>query len=202
MVAERDEGPIWIAPIQIDKMTDEMLAERAQRRPEQFDALYMRYVDPVYRYCGRRLTPAAAEDATSATFLKAMQAIDRFDPALGSFRSWLFAIAHNTIVDQLRRRTHDDIAAFEIESGGPSVEDQAIAADQRRRLSDALRQLPDDQRDVIHLRLANLTSPEIAHVLGKRPGTVRTLQHRAVRQLQTLLGAGDHKIDMNESDQR
>jgi len=189
MVAAQKEQHTWVIPeIPGQQTSDEFLVERAQREPRQFDALYTRYVDPVFRYSNRSLTRAAAEDATSITFLKALQSLRRFDPEQGTFRGWLFTIAHNSTVDQLRGRHHADLDSVVVENGGDSVEDQAIAAEQRTRLSEAMRTLPKDQQDVIHLRLASLTSPEIAAVLGKSPGAVRGLQHRAVRELRRELG--------------
>jgi RNA polymerase sigma-70 factor (ECF subfamily) len=144
-------------------------------------------VDPIYGYCARRLDQTSAEDATSATFLNALRSIRQFDGGRGTFRSWLFTIAHNALIDQVRRQRPIGSISAEHPSTGASVEDQAADAEQRMHLERALRTLPNDQRDVIELRLANLTSPEIAQVLGKSPVAVRGLQHRAVKRLQTLL---------------
>ena len=75
----------------------------AQRDPLAFAHLYLRYVDAVYRYCHRRLrVKEAAEDATSLVFAKALAALPRYHAELGTFRAWLFAIAHNVVVDAQR----------------------------------------------------------------------------------------------------
>src|SRR5688572_23840865 len=85
---------------------DAVLVERARRDPQAFAPLYGRYVDPIYRYCYRRLgEPEAAADATAQVFAKALAALPgcRAD----RFRSWLFSIAHNTLADVHRARRGD-----------------------------------------------------------------------------------------------
>ena len=83
--------------------TDAALAVRARVDREAFAALYARYVDPVYRYSLSRLGDReAAEDATSQVFVHALAALPRYREQ-GSFRSWLFAIAHNVVTDAGRR---------------------------------------------------------------------------------------------------
>src|SRR3954447_12702789 len=77
------------------------LVARAQEDRRAFAPLYVRYADPIYRYCFHRLgTRQAAEDATSLVFEKAIAKLPSFRQQ--SFRSWLFSIAHNVIVDNYR----------------------------------------------------------------------------------------------------
>src|SRR3954452_3306277 len=86
--------------------SDAVLVARAQRDRKEFSALYLRYVDPIYRYCFRSLgTREAAADATSQIFANAMAALPRCDGS--TFRSWLFAIAHNALIDAHRARRTD-----------------------------------------------------------------------------------------------
>ena len=85
-----------------DSVGDAELVARAQGDSEAFAALYRRYVTAIYRYCFHRLSShAAAEDATSEIFLKAFSGIRSYRNER-SFRSWLFAIAHNTVTDSYR----------------------------------------------------------------------------------------------------
>ena len=167
------------------------LVARAQRDPREFAPLYARYADPVYRYCYRRLgNEDAAADATSAVFAKALTAMPRY--RAGSFRSWLFAIAHNTVVDGLRSRRF--IALPELADDpidlSPTPEEIAVNADAGRELRIALARLPQDQRRVVEFRLADMTDGEIAESMGRSVGAIRQLQVRAVVRLRALLAPG------------
>ncbi len=189
MVVAEEEQYGWLMPDQIPKeLTDAELVRRAQADPEAFVDLYSRYVDPVFRYCTRRLTRAAAEDATSITFLNALKAIRRFDPDRSGFRPWLFTIAHNAVIDQLRLRPHDPIDGIDLVEEGPTRADYVIANERRRLFGRPVRRLTPDQQQVIHLRLAGLSGAEIADVMDKSPGAVRIIQHRAIKELRRLMG--------------
>ena len=99
---------------------DDALVAAAREDPAEFAVLYRRYVDAVYRYCHRRLgNREAAEDATSLVFTKAIDALPRY--RAGGFRAWLFAIAHNTIANELRGSTSQAARPIEtaVESRGP-----------------------------------------------------------------------------------
>jgi RNA polymerase sigma-70 factor (ECF subfamily) len=165
------------------------LVAHAKRDRAAFAPLYAHYFDPIYRYCYRRLGNAdAAADATSQVFAKALTALHTCREE--SFRSWLFAIAHNVLVDRFRERRPDAPldAADAVVDPSPSPEDQAIAGDQRRQIVHLLAQLPPDQRRVVELRLAGLTATEIATALGRNRGAIDTAQCRAVQRLRQLLG--------------
>jgi RNA polymerase sigma-70 factor, ECF subfamily len=170
---------------------DAVLVAAAQRDPRAFEPLYARYADPVYRYCWRRLGDAdAAADATSLIFIKALAALPRY--RAGSFRSWLFSIAHNTVVDGLRSTRHDAPfdPAFDPVDPAPGPEELALAGDAGRQVRSLLGRLSTDQRHVVELRLAGLTDREIATALGRNLPAVRMLQTRAVARLRTLMGQG------------
>lgn len=181
-------------PPTTDAAKDEGISEarlvlRAKADRRAFAELYARYVVPVYGYAERCLgDAAAAEDATSATFLKAMQAIGSCDEY--RFRSWLFAIAHNVIADARRARhpalSLDAAGAVPDRSATSSPELRVLERDAADRLRDMLLHLPADQRELIELRLAGLSDLEIARVVGRSHGAVRTSQYRAIRRLRTL----------------
>jgi RNA polymerase sigma-70 factor (ECF subfamily) len=169
------------------------LVARAQADPAGFAPLYAGYLGPVYRYCFARLgTKEAAEDATSVVFAKALAALPRFDTdhPTGSFRTWLFTIAHRVVVDEFRgRRPLESLdAAATLPDADPTPEEYAVAADERRALWNHLAQLTPEQRRVVELRLAGLTDQEIAGVLGRSHGAIRMAQFRAIAQLRILLG--------------
>jgi RNA polymerase sigma-70 factor (ECF subfamily) len=184
--------PQSITTSQVPDLTDSdrELVAQAQRDVRAFAHLYARYLDRIHQYCYRRLgTREAAEDATSQIFVQAMSGLPRFDARGGAFRSWLFTIAHNVVIDHYRAAKpagwFDE--ALDLPDRDPSPEEQAISSDASRILRAAIAQLPERQRQVVELRLAGLTGPEIGQVLGCRTRTVDVAQFRAVARLRTLL---------------
>ncbi|MFT4040426.1 MAG: sigma-70 family RNA polymerase sigma factor [Thermomicrobiales bacterium] len=174
--------------------SDALLVARAQRDPAAFSPLYDAYFDPIYRYCSYRLGDwQAAEDATSLVFTNALAALPRYRPGEreSSFRSWLFAIAHNVISNQHRanrQRASQPLAAAEqVVDAAPSPEDVAMQAEATHAVRAVLAQLAPDQRRIVELRLAGLTDREIATVLGRSHGAIRTSQYRAAQRLRELL---------------
>ena len=166
------------------------LVARAKRDRRAFAPLYARYFDPVYRYSYRRLGNAdAAADATSQIFAKALAALPTCGEA--TFRPWLFAIAHNILADRFRTRRPDEPLemAADVPDAAPSPEDLAVAADERGTLARLLAQLLPDQRHILELRLAGLTSKEIGAALGRSPNAVDQAQFRALNRLRALLDA-------------
>lgn len=187
----RFEVPAATAMAGRDEGTAESEAElvaRARQDPASFGPLYARYVRPIYRYCYQRLgSKAAAEDATSQTFMQALAALPRWRE--GSFRAWLFTIAHHAVTDIQRRRPALALSeASDAIDAAPSPEEYALAAEARRTVAGLLDALPAEQRRVVELRLAGLTGPEIARVLGRRPEAVKSMQFRAYARMRRLLG--------------
>jgi RNA polymerase sigma-70 factor, ECF subfamily len=172
-----------------EETSDEAIVARALHDRQAFGLLYDRYVDPVYRYCyGRLGSREEAEDATSLIFARALAALPTHRG--GSFRSWLFAIAHNVVINARRDTPHHHQLAIVVELAdpGPRPEEMAEAAERRRSVSEALALLPEQQRRIVELRLAGLTGPEVAAALGRSHDSVRTTQRRALARLRTLLG--------------
>lgn len=170
---------------------DTVLVARAKADPASFALLYRRYVTAVYRYCYHRLGSAeAAEDATSDVFLKALAGLRRHRDDQ-SFRSWLFAIAHNVVTDSYRARRPSEPLdpAAEIVDGAPTPEDLALEAEGDRAVRTLLTQLAPDQARVLELRLAGLTGPEVARALGRSHAAVKIAQVRGYARLRKLLGA-------------
>ncbi len=177
--------------------TDEAIqVARAKRDRQEFAPLYLHYFDRVYAYCYRRLGSADdAADATSLVFARAMVALPSCRP--DTFRSWLFAIAHNVLTDQFRaqRTDHSIDDALGIPDRGPSPEEEAIAAESRATVTRLLARLPLDQRHVLELRLAGLSSKEIGEVLGKRPNAVDQAQFRAMTRLRSLTAPDGSSVE-------
>lgn len=172
-------------------MLDEAgLVERAKRDPAEFTALYETYAQSIFRYCLFRLgTREQAEDATSQVFLKALAGL-KSHRAGGSFRSWLFAIAHNIVTDIYRasRPAWPLSLVTDLLDRRPGVEEEVLDRVERDELYLLLRRLPKGQRQVMELRLAGVTSAETAEILGRSLGSVKIAQVRAVEKLRDLMG--------------
>jgi RNA polymerase sigma-70 factor, ECF subfamily len=168
--------------------SDEALVTLALHDRQVFGLLYDRYVDPIYRYCYGRLDQREdAEDATTLIFTRALAALPTQRGV--SFRSWLFAIAHNVVLNARRDGVSNQSldAALEVLDPSPTIEDLAAAADRRHSVNQALWLLPEEQRRVVELRLAGLTGPEVATTLGRSHDSIRTTQRRALARLRVLL---------------
>jgi RNA polymerase sigma-70 factor (ECF subfamily) len=165
----------------------------AQADRAAFAILYRRYLDRVYGYCFYLLGDHHdAEDATERTFVAALGAIDRYRDEGSTFRAWLFRIAHNQLANALRARSRHRTASLDdVPEPMATVNDPArlaSIADDARRLRAAVAALSDERRQVIVLRFVDgLSAREIGEVLERSEGAVRVLQHRALRDLATLL---------------
>ncbi len=129
------------------------------------------------------------DDLTSEVFQRAFTRIGSFSGDEAAFRSWVFTIAHNLLVDDRRRRQRRPVPAPAApDMAGGDVEDDALrrlSEERVRRLCDLL--VPD-QRDVLLLRMvAGMTLEETATVMGRTTGAVKALQHRAVAALRRHL---------------
>ena len=159
-------------------------------RALDFDALYRDARDDVFAYTATLLRDsAAAEDVTAQAFERAYQRRSRFDARRGSPRAWLFGIARNAALDELRRRKrHATLAADPPDASAGSPEDLAEAAVERAALRAALGALAARDREVIALRFhAGLETAEVADVLGVSRSNAATLLHRAISKLREAL---------------
>lgn len=185
---------------------DTALVAAAQADRRAFAALYERYFDLVHAYCVRRLPgQEIAADATGQIFLKAMTAIPTFHSNRStSFRSWLFAIAHNVCIDALRQhRAHADLdTAGDIADSDPDPEAHAVAADESRSVDALLARLTPDQRRVVELRLAGLTGQEVADALSLSLSAVKAAQFRAYARLRRMLTAEPSRQPQEVEDAR
>jgi RNA polymerase sigma-70 factor, ECF subfamily len=170
-----------------DADEEKQTALAARHDVEAFVDLYHRYLDPIYRYCYRRLnSPDAAEDATSQVFERAWRSIHQYRG--GSFRAWLFRIAYTTVVDTWKRPTPitSEIDP-EISDPDPTPEQRAMQRESGENVQELLEQLTEEQARVIELRIAGLKGPEIAEAMDRSPESVRMLQHRGIERLRRYL---------------
>jgi RNA polymerase sigma factor (sigma-70 family) len=151
-----------------------------------FDALYRGSRDDVYAYVVTLLRDrGAAEDVTAQAFERAFRKAHSYDPGRGGERGWLFGIARNAALDELRRRKrHAALAAEPADVTGPAPDDAAERALERAAVRAALAKLQARDRDLIGLKFhAGLDNAEIAAALGISPSNAGTLLHRAMTKL-------------------
>jgi RNA polymerase sigma factor (sigma-70 family) len=173
---------------------DNLLVERAAAGDaEAFGELYRQHAEPIYRYVIVRVkNPDDAEDLTEQVFLKAWEALPGYEQRGYRFSSWLYRIAHNTVIDYRRSKQTTTSAPFpdhdSLECTRPTALDQVIHSEQSSALASAISQLPKDQRQVIWLRFVEgLNHAEVARILAKSAGATRIIQHRALTTLNHML---------------
>jgi RNA polymerase sigma-70 factor (ECF subfamily) len=180
----RSEGVIGTATATVAQPTDSTW--------ERFEALYRSSRDDVYAYVATLLRDgAAAEDVTALAFERAYRRRRTFDRRRGEERAWLFGIARNAALDELRRRRRVATLAAEPEDlEAASVEDGADIALRRTAVNVALAQLPARDRELIALKFhAGLSNAELAHVLGVSESNAGTLLHRTIQKLRKACNA-------------
>jgi RNA polymerase sigma-70 factor, ECF subfamily len=166
------------------------LVERAQGGDRgALEELYLLYFDRIYSYLhvsvGNRHD---AEDLTTQTFLRMLEAIGRFRWQAAPFSAWLFRIAHNLAMDHFRarRRVQSEEEVPEVPGAEElSAEDQALDSIGQAGMLELIERLSAEQRQVLTLKfLFGFANAEVAGILGKTEGAVKSLQHRALASLQ------------------
>jgi RNA polymerase sigma-70 factor (ECF subfamily) len=154
---------------------------------EAFGTLYERYVERIYKYIRVRVTEVAvAEDITENVFLRAFEAIDRYQERGYAFSAYLYRIAQNHLVDYYRKKKEEAPieVAEQISADVTPLDENLIRNDQVQEVQKALATLPEDYQEVIRLRvLLELQTTEVAEWLDRSEGAVRVLLHRALKAL-------------------
>lgn len=173
---------------------EESLVRRAREcDPQALAQIYEENFDKIYRYVALKIGDRTeAEDLTQQVFLNMVKSIRSYESRGTPLSSWLYRIAHNQIVDHLRRKTKQPTAQLD-----ESIVDCAKDSDPRQVaelnvdiecLAAATRQLTQAQQEVISLRFASdLPINEVARIMGKSEGAVKALQHSAVAALRKIM---------------
>jgi RNA polymerase sigma factor (sigma-70 family) len=174
-------------------LSDEALVALAARSEQSALAeLYDRYGRPAYGLALRVLRDdALAEDAVQDAFLALWRTAARFVPERGKASTWIFTLVHRRAVDLVRReeRRRADTIEQAPEQGGGSVEEEALLRFQRERVQNALKKLPDQQREAIELAYyGGFTQSELAERLGQPLGTIKSRMFLGLARLRELLG--------------
>jgi RNA polymerase sigma-70 factor (ECF subfamily) len=169
---------------------DEFVARAKAGDADAFTVLYDEYAERVYRFLlGRVQEPADAEDLLQRVFVKVIESLPSFEQRGLPFGAWIFRIARNAAIDFARTsRTSvplDEAMDRADDALGPAALAERSAA--RAEIRALLATLTDEQRDVLVYRFfAGLTPAETGLVMGKREGSIRALQFRALQALRRL----------------
>ncbi len=158
---------------------------------ERFEMLYRTSRADLYGYVASLLRDrTAAEDVTALAFERALRGRGRFDPSRGSERAWLFGIARNAALDELRRRKRGAALLGEVVDDAPLPDDDPDLAERRLVVRAGLRRLDPREREVILLKfLGRLTNAELAKVLGTSETNAGTRLSRALKRLREVCDA-------------
>ena len=169
------------------------LVERAQTADrDALEELYLLHFDRIYSYLRMSVgNREDAEDLTTQTFVRMLEAIGRFRFQKAPFSAWLFRIAHNLAIDHFRSRRRvlpEEDVAEPPGSEEASAEDRALDSMGRARMLALIEGLSTEQRQVLTLKfLFEFSNAEAASILGKSEGAVKSLQHHALASLQKRL---------------
>jgi RNA polymerase sigma-70 factor (ECF subfamily) len=173
-----------------DNTNDPELVTQAVARAKEGDMsalhfLYVRFADDVCGYVRSIVRdPHEAEDVTQNVFAKLMTAIQKYEQREVPFAAWILRVARNVALDHVRARRQIPFEEVRTDDEGH----EQLGFERSQCLRDALRRLPEEQREVLVLRhLAGLSPGEIADRLGKTEGSIHGLHHRGRGALQEAL---------------
>jgi RNA polymerase sigma-70 factor (ECF subfamily) len=165
------------------------LVERAQAGDRgALEELYLMHFDRIYSYLHMSVgNRHDAEDLTTQTFLKMLESIGKFRFQSAPFSAWLFRIAHNLAMDHFRaaRRWQPEEEVPEPAEQEPSAEAAALQSIGRQSMLELIEDLSPEQQQVLTLKFVfNFANADVATILGKTEGAIKSLQHRALVSLQ------------------
>lgn len=177
--------------ISAENTSEEQLIQQIKKgETQEFGKIYTKYIDCMYRYIFFRVNcnKEDAEDLTEMVFYKAWQKIDKFQEEKGKFKTWLYTIAHNIIIDHYRNiQPMNTIQEDHIQTEN-TVEDLIIKDEKKELLLQAINKLTDEQKTVITLRfIEDFKLSEIAEILDKNEEAIRAVQYRGLKTLRRTL---------------
>jgi RNA polymerase sigma-70 factor, ECF subfamily len=173
-----------------------ILPQSGRLDQEAVDALFRGCAGDVHAYAISLLGDrSAAEDVTALAFERLYRSRARLDHGRGTPRAWLFAIARNAALDELRRRRRQAQLELDAElAGDPDSEESLELLGRRATVREALKSLPPREREVVLLKFhGQLSNVELARVLGISESNAGSRLFRALTRLRETCAAGDHR---------
>jgi RNA polymerase sigma-70 factor (ECF subfamily) len=170
--------------------TENLVTQAISGDVEAFGELYTNHVTKIYRYVYYNVHDKEhTEDITQEVFLKAWKAIGSCRGKEKTFSSWLYRIAHNLIVDKLRKSQKQSSREAELPEDIRDTSDRMEISLEQRDLLKVIDVLSPNQRQVIVMKfIEEMDNREIAETMGKSTGAIRILQMRALETLRKTLG--------------
>jgi RNA polymerase sigma factor (sigma-70 family) len=170
--------------------TENLVTQAISGDVEAFGELYTNHVTKIYRYIYYNVHDKEhAEDITQEVFLKAWKAIGSCRGKEKTFSSWLYRIAHNLIIDKLRKSQKQSSREAELPESIRDTSDRMEISLEQRDLLKVIDVLSPNQRQVIVMKfIEEMDNREIAETMGKSTGAIRILQMRALETLRKTLG--------------
>ncbi len=169
---------------------EKLVVQAVNGNTDAFGDLYIIFVEKIYRYVFYHIkSKTAAEDITGEVFLKAWRAISSCRGKENTFSPWLYRIAHNQLVDEIRKRQRQPSLELENVETISDSESSVEGYSEQQELLKVIDRLPSNQRRVIILKfIEGMGNREIAKIMGKSEGALRVMQMRALAALRKELG--------------
>ncbi len=171
-------------------LSPDLIHRARQSDPQALSTIYEIFAPKIYRYIYYRVGDAElARDLQSDVFLRMLEGIERYEDRGWSISAWLYRIAHDRMIDSLRR--HERTHTVPLEAWVDTGEDQeefSEMSDEQIALLGAMHQLSPSQAQVLRLRYHyDLSIEETARQMGRSQGSIKSLQHRAQQNLARLM---------------
>ncbi len=186
---ENNSQPAFGSETSDKSKTEKLVVQAVNGSTEAFGDLYIIFVEKIYRYVFYHVNnKTGAEDITGEVFLKAWRAISSCRGKENVFSAWLYRIAHNQMVDEIRKRQRRPSLELEnvetISDPGSNTEGYS----EQQELLKVIDRLPSNQRQIVILKfIEGMDTREIARIMGKSEGAIRVTQMRALSALKKEL---------------
>ncbi len=180
------------------KEEPELIKKAKNRDSEAFGLLYDQYLPAIYRFILLKIgDKVTTEDLAHQVFLSAWQNIENYQTQGFPFSSCLYRIAHNAVIDYYRtEKKHFNLESIEEAAASNDLEEKIDQEFELKLIKTAIKELSDEQQSIIIMRFVEgLTNKEIAAALGKSEGSIKTAQHRSLKNIKKIIdGKYNRKI--------
>lgn len=180
------------------------LAERAATDEQAFEELYNAYLDQIYGFVMKRVGHTqTCEDIVSDVFRKVFTNLEAFDQSKASFRTWIYRIANNTIIDHYRVNRNpskppvvDIDEMIDLATDAQTPEEVYLTAEQQEFIHACIDELPEKYQKIVQLKyLEEMPHEEIAEIMEMSVNNVSVTAHRAVKKMKVIIEKSHHSND-------